>query len=73
MQLCVNGNVVQCAQDKIRMEISVNNISGMLLTAALEVFNHIVGKDNLLKKSLILIKLWINFESKRFTFLGNLV
>jgi len=68
VQLSVNDSFVFCSQDKIRVQLSVNNILGILLTAVVEIFNNFIGEDNLFKKSVVLIKLWINFESKRFCY-----
>jgi len=71
VQLSVNDSFVFCSQDKIRLQLSVNNIFGILLTAVVEIFNNFIGEDNLFKRSVVLIKLWINFESKRFCYFGN--
>ena len=69
--LSVNGNYVQCQRGKVGVQLSVNNIDGLLLTSSLEQFNNYIGNDNLFKRSLILIKMWIYNESRRFSYLGK--
>lgn len=71
--LSVNGNYVQCQRGKVGVQLSVNNIDGLLLTSSLEQFNNAIGNDNLFKRSLILIKMWIYNESRRFSYLGKLI
>ena len=69
--LSVNGNYVQCQRGKVGVQLSVNNIDGLLLTSSLEQFNTYIGNDNLFKRSFILIKMWIYNESRRFSYLGK--
>lgn len=71
--LSVNGNYVQCQRGKVGVQLSVNNIDGLLLTSSLEQFNNAIGNDNLFKRSLILIKMWIYNESRRFSYLGKFI
>jgi hypothetical protein len=55
----------------IGLRASLNGIHGILLTAAVERFDSVIGRNGLFKRSLILIKLWVNCESTRFSFLGK--
>ena len=71
IQLSVNGNFIQCQQARVRFRQSLNNVHGLLLTAAVERFNRDLGHNDLFKRSLILIKMWIKFESRRFSHLGD--
>ena len=73
IQLSVNGNFIQCQQARVRFRQSLNNVHGLLLTAAVERFNHDLGHNDLFKRSLVLIKMWIKFESRRFSHLGNVL
>lgn len=68
--MSVKSSVVQCSRNTVRFRLSINNIHGLFLTAVVEQFNNSIGKDNLFKKSLVLIKLWIYNESRRLTYLG---
>lgn len=70
VELSVNDDCIESSINFVRFKITVNNINGLLLTGALEEFNYLVGKDNLFVRSLTLVKLWINLEAKRFTYLG---
>jgi len=72
VELFVNDDFIQCSVDLVRFRVTVNSVHGMFLTAALEVFNAFIGKDNLFVRSLILIKLWVHKEAKRFSFLGTI-
>lgn len=38
----------------------------------MEDFNRVVGRNNLLKRSLLLIKAWCTYESRRFSAIGNI-
>jgi hypothetical protein len=51
--------------------ISANNIRSVLLAAALEEVNSLVGNNNIFKRSLFLIKAWCRYESSRFSFFGK--
>eukprot|EP01036_Dinobryon_divergens_P034406 gene34406-44448_t len=69
IELSANGTFVQSQRGSVRCRVSLNNIYGLLLTSAVERFNNVVGQDNLFKRSLVLIKLWIFNESKRLSYL----
>lgn len=71
VELSVNDDTIECWLNVVKYRMTSNNISGALLTAILQVTNSIVGKDDLFLRSLTLIKSWVFFESKRYTFLGE--
>ena len=71
IQVSLNSKFVQCQRGSVCCRVSLNNIYGLLLTSAVERFNNVVGQDNLFKRSLVLIKLWIFNESKRLSYLGE--
>eukprot|EP01035_Chromulina_nebulosa_P010652 gene10652-14291_t len=63
-----HGETIQCRLcDTIRLRISANNLSSIFLAAVVEDFNRVVGNNNLLKRSLLLIKAWCTYESRRFS------
>lgn len=69
--MSVKCGVVHSYQKRVRSTLSVNNIHGLFLSAIIEMLNNVIGKDNLFKRSLMLIKLWVLNETRRFTHLGN--
>lgn len=69
----VHDDTIQCKLlDNVLLKVSANNLSSIFLSAAFEEFNRVVGDSNLLKRSLLLIKAWCYYESRRFTALGTL-
>ena len=70
--MSVDYNYLECQlQCLIGLRLSLNGIHGILLTAAVERFDLAIGQNGLFKRSLILIKVWVNCESNRFSFLGK--
>eukprot|EP01035_Chromulina_nebulosa_P055287 gene55287-75776_t len=59
VQISLSGSFVQGQRGSVRCRVSLNHTYGLLLTSAVERFNNVVGQDNLFKRSLVLIKLWI--------------
>lgn len=52
--------------DGKKIALSANDYLGTFLANILELFNECVGCDNLVKRSLVLIKIWCNTESQKF-------
>lgn len=70
--MSVDYNFLECQlQCLVGLRLSLNGIHGILLTAAVERFDSAIGQNGLFKRSLILIKVWVNCESNRFSFLGK--
>ncbi|CAN0923832.1 hypothetical protein LINGRAHAP2_LOCUS33775 [Linum grandiflorum] len=56
--------LVKCVVNGICVDISFNQLEGLSTVCFMEEANRIVGKDNLLKRSLMLIKSWCYYESR---------
>ncbi|XP_019186138.1 PREDICTED: uncharacterized protein LOC109180888 [Ipomoea nil] len=56
--------IVKCIVQNIVVDISFNQIGGLCSLCFLEKVDHIVGKDHLFKRSIILIKAWCYYESR---------
>ena len=69
VELSTVANFIDCTFTSVKFRVTANNISGLLLTAATQIFNSFIGNDSLFLRSLVQIKLWINFESKKHTYL----
>eukprot|EP01035_Chromulina_nebulosa_P041637 gene41637-56350_t len=69
VELSTVANFIDCTFASVKFRVTANNISGLLLTAATQIFNSFIGNDSLFLRSLVQIKLWINFESKKHTYL----
>lgn len=54
----VSGFKVTCKIGEIDVEISVNNRNALCVVALIDEFNVVVGRDNLFKRSLLLIRAW---------------
>lgn len=54
----VSGFKVTCKIGEIDVEISVNNRNALCTVALIDEFNAVVGRDNLFKRSLLLIRAW---------------
>jgi hypothetical protein len=63
----VKGNCVVASFDFQVFRLLPNNIEGLYLSAIFEDFNEAVGRNDLFKRSLLLIKAWCFFESRRFS------
>jgi DNA polymerase sigma len=56
--------LVKCLVQNIVVDISFNQIGGICTLCFLEKIDHLIGKDHLFKRSIILIKAWCYYESR---------
>ncbi|XP_057953282.1 uncharacterized protein LOC131147750 [Malania oleifera] len=56
--------LVKCLVQNVVVDISFNQLGGLCTLCFLEQVDHIVGKDHLFKRSIILIKAWCYYESR---------
>ncbi|XP_050208883.1 uncharacterized protein LOC130014588 isoform X1 [Mercurialis annua] len=56
--------VVKCSVKNISVDISFNQMAGLCALCFLEQVDQLIGKDHLLKQSIILIKAWCFYESR---------
>ncbi|KAK7317023.1 hypothetical protein RJT34_00902 [Clitoria ternatea] len=56
--------LVKCTVKNIAVDISFNQMAGLYALRFLDQIDHIVGKDHLFKRSIILIKAWCYYESR---------
>lgn len=62
----LNSKIITCQIANIHVEISVNYISELLFTVFIEEMDKLVGKNHLLKRSILLIRGWWEYESKAY-------
>jgi predicted nucleotidyltransferase len=62
----INANVklLKCVVDGIVVDVSVNQFGGLSTLAFLEEVNSKIGKNDLFKRSVILVKAWAYYESR---------
>lgn len=56
--------LVKCLVENIIVDISFNQLGGLSTLCFLEQVDRVIGKDHLLKRSIILIKAWCYYESR---------
>ncbi|XWS35401.1 hypothetical protein CRYUN_Cryun21dG0123200 [Craigia yunnanensis] len=56
--------LVKCLVQNIVVDISFNQLGGLCTLCFLEQVDHLIGKDHLFKRSIILIKAWCYYESR---------
>ncbi|XP_051130377.1 uncharacterized protein LOC127250934 [Andrographis paniculata] len=56
--------LVKCIVQDIVVDLSFNQIGGLCTLCFLEQVDHLIGKDHLFKRSIILIKAWCYYESR---------
>ncbi|KAK4802151.1 hypothetical protein SAY86_000354 [Trapa natans] len=56
--------LVKCIIQNIVVDISFNQLGGLCTLCFLEKVDNIIGKDHLLKRSILLIKAWCYYESR---------
>jgi hypothetical protein len=59
-------NAVKAVINNVSVDISANNIKAIYHQAFLEKISEFIGQDNLFKRSLLLLKAWLYFESPRY-------
>ncbi|RID79331.1 hypothetical protein BRARA_A02077 [Brassica rapa] len=65
--------LVKCLVQNIVVDISFNQLGGICTLCFLEKIDHLIGKDHLFKKSIILIKAWCYYESRILGALHGLI
>ncbi|KAF8081100.1 hypothetical protein N665_0907s0022 [Sinapis alba] len=55
--------LVTCVVENLVVDISFNQLGGISTLCFLEKIDHLIGKDHLFKRSIILIKAWCYYES----------
>ncbi|KAJ8771050.1 hypothetical protein K2173_023375 [Erythroxylum novogranatense] len=56
--------IVKCCVKNISVDISFNQMAGLCALCFLEQVDQLIGKEHLLKRSIILIKAWCFYESR---------
>ncbi|PKI38008.1 poly(A) RNA polymerase cid14-like isoform X2 [Punica granatum] len=56
--------LVKCLVNKVVVDISFNQVGGLSTVCFLEKVDRLIGRDNLFKKSIILVKAWCYYESR---------
>ncbi|KAK7282426.1 hypothetical protein RIF29_11178 [Crotalaria pallida] len=56
--------VVKCTVNGLAVDISFNQMAGLYALHFLEAVDQLLGRDHLLKRSIILIKAWLYYESR---------
>ncbi|KAG9445479.1 hypothetical protein H6P81_016819 [Aristolochia fimbriata] len=56
--------LVKCLVQNIVIDISFNQLGGLCTLCFLEQVDHVIGKNHLFKRSIILIKAWCYYESR---------
>ena len=62
----MNHDFVMATVGQERFKLRPNNINSIFIAAVLEEFNNLVGNRNLVKRSLLLIKLWTSYEARKY-------
>ncbi|XP_024013513.1 uncharacterized protein LOC18020903 isoform X2 [Eutrema salsugineum] len=65
--------LVKCLVQNIVVDISFNQLGGICTLCFLEKIDHLIGKDHLFKRSIILIKAWCYYESRILGALHGLI
>uniref|UniRef100_A0A1J3IL19 Poly(A) RNA polymerase cid11 n=1 Tax=Noccaea caerulescens TaxID=107243 RepID=A0A1J3IL19_NOCCA len=65
--------LVKCLVQNIVVDISFNQLGGLCTLCFLEKIDHLIGKDHLFKRSIILIKAWCYYESRILGALHGLI
>ncbi|CAN8278799.1 unnamed protein product [Cochlearia groenlandica] len=65
--------LVKCLVQNIVVDISFNQLGGICTLCFLEKVDHLIGKDHLFKRSIILIKAWCYYESRILGALHGLI
>ncbi|KAL5991278.1 hypothetical protein ACLOJK_012185 [Asimina triloba] len=56
--------IIKCVVQNIIVDISFNQLGGLRTLYFLEQVDHLIGKDHLFKRSIMLIKAWCYYESR---------
>ncbi|CAN8254733.1 unnamed protein product [Cochlearia groenlandica] len=65
--------LVKCLVQNIVVDISFNQLGGLCTLCFLEKIDHLIGKDHLFKRSIILVKAWCYYESRILGALHGLI
>jgi hypothetical protein len=62
----MNHNFVTATVGQEKFKLRPNNLNSIFIAAVLEEFNNLVGNRNLVKRSLLLLKLWTSYEARKY-------
>ena len=62
----MNHDFVTATVGQEKFKLRPNNLNSIFIAAVLEEFNNLVGNRNLVKRSLLLIKLWTSYEARKY-------
>ena len=62
----MNHDFVMATVGQEKFKLRPNNLHSIFIAAVLEEFNNLVGNRNLVKRSLLLIKLWTSYEARKY-------
>ena len=62
----MNQDFVTATVGQERFKLRPNNLHSIFIAAVLEEFNNLVGNRNLVKRSLLLLKLWTSYEARKY-------
>eukprot|EP01035_Chromulina_nebulosa_P030629 gene30629-40719_t len=66
VEFCANQDFVMATVGPERFKLRPNNLNSIFIAAVLEEFNNLVGNRNLVKRSLLLLKLWTSYEARKY-------
>ena len=67
VEFSVNYDFVIATVGQEKFKLRANNLNSIFLAAVLEEFNNLIGNRNLVKRSLLLIKLWTSYEARKYS------
>ena len=67
VEFCVNHDYVVATVGQEKFKLRANNLNSIFLAAVLEEFNNLIGNRNLVKRSLLLFKLWTSYEARKYS------
>lgn len=67
----VGNNTLQSVINETHFTFTPNNIRSMFFSVIVEEINNIVGQEGLYKRSVLLLKAWLAYESRKYTYQGK--
>jgi hypothetical protein len=67
VEFSVNHDFVVVTVGQEKFKLRANNLNSIFLAAVLEEFTNLIGNRNLVKRSLLLIKLWATYEARKYS------
>eukprot|EP01034_Spumella_vulgaris_P033476 gene33476-41311_t len=66
IKVSIKHNTLQSTINETNFVFTPNNVRGMFFSAIVEEIDHIVGAEGLFKRSVLLIKAWLTYESRKY-------